>query len=679
MATPFLFRASLGLSCLLVYPNAMAMNDSVDIFELNLSQLMQITVTGATLTPLTINTAPSAVTVFRQQDIAHFGVTYLYELLNFVPGFQSQRIADSATSYGYGVRGRRNGSLAKEVLLVLDGQVLNDPRTGAANTGVRLLKLSNIERIEVIRGPGSALYGSGAYAGVINMVSQQHVNQVTVRGGEFGAKELGVSKTLSINDVSGHFNANVYEDDGQLFNVDDNFNSDPSVRIDTRDAYRVLDVNTALHFGGFKLGFIGQTTRADDFYSLETIANGFNNYRSQYYHGYGEYRFTWLTNISSQISVSSKWVENAFDTQASAAGAFFTISNPPSNDPLLLQALVQGRTHRLAWSNDMPLSTTASMQFGLELIENTEITSQANDNFNTDQLANGQYPIDYFGDLSHTTRSDTQDPQRNIGLYVQSLYQVSDTQQFNFGLRFDSNKQETLHTSPRIGWVHQLSDQHTYKVLYGEAFRASSLNESSAPDSFILKGNLNLKHETIRTLDLIYQYQQGDLAVQAGWYANQYNDPIVTAFTNTGGREFVNGASSDIQGIELEMNYAFSEKLSVRMTHSQLIDKPEIFFREADRQSSLALHWQHDQWWLDASGIVVGSRKTPQADQLVPLSGYELLYGQLGYQMHAQHEVSLNIANLLDVQFETPVQGNRLTEGTPNRGRMVSVKYVWSF
>ena len=78
MATPFLFRASLGLSCLLVYPNAMAMNDSVDIFELNLSQLMQITVTGATLTPLTINTAPSAVTVFRQQDIAHFGVTYLY-------------------------------------------------------------------------------------------------------------------------------------------------------------------------------------------------------------------------------------------------------------------------------------------------------------------------------------------------------------------------------------------------------------------------------------------------------------------------------------------------------------------------------------------------------------------------------------------------------------------------
>lgn len=679
MQSPLLSSALLGLTCLLNCPSALAMNEPVDLFELNLSQLMQITVTGATLTPLTISTAPSAVTVFRQQDIDHFGVTYLHELLNFVPGFQSQRNLDSATSYGFSVRGRRNGSLAKEVLLLLDGQVLNDPRTGSANSGVRLFKLANIERIEIIRGPGSALYGSGAYAGVINMVSLRNENQLTVRAGELGTKELGISKTLSLNEVSGHFNMNIYDDDGQLFNVDDNFNTDPAVRIDTRDAYRVLDVNTAIHFGGIKMGFIGQTTRADDFYSLETVANGFNNYRSQYYHGYAEYEFTWFKNISSQLSISTKWVESALDTQSSAPGAFFTISNPPSNDPLLLKALVQGRAHRFGWSNDMAINPMTSLQFGLEWIENTEITSQANDNFNTYQLSFGQFPIDYYGDFNHLTRSDPQPSQRNIGLYMQSLYQVSNSQQFNFGLRFDSNKRETLHTSPRIGWVHQLSDQHTYKVLYGEAFRASSLNESSAPNSFILKGNLNLKHETIRTLDVIYQYQREKFTLQAGWYANQFNDPILTAFTDTGGREFVNGESSDIQGVELEMHYAFSSQLTFRLSHSVLINKPESFFREANRQSSFALHWQRNQWWLDVSGILVGGRKTPQADQQVPLSSYELLYGQLGYQIHSQHEVTLNISNLLDSDFETSVQGSRLTEGAPNRGRVSTVNYEWSF
>jgi len=194
------------MATLLVSTGSVAQVES-DLFDLSLRQLMNLPVIGSTLTEETVSTAPSAVTVFDEQFIQSLGIEYLYELLNYVPGYQSHRTPDAPVAYGYSVRGRRNGGQSKEVLLVVDGQVMNDPRTGSANGAIRLMSVKPIERIEIIRGPGSALYGSGAYSGVINIVTRRDYQTLGIKMGPRG--EIGLSGNNTGDHAGWTLNSNI--------------------------------------------------------------------------------------------------------------------------------------------------------------------------------------------------------------------------------------------------------------------------------------------------------------------------------------------------------------------------------------------------------------------------------------------------------------------------------------
>ena len=88
------------LNCFLVWPIT-ARSSDVDLFDMGLRQLMNLPVEGSTRTQETVSTAPAAVTVFDAAFIKSLPVDHLYELLNYVPGMQSQRGADSGFSFGY--------------------------------------------------------------------------------------------------------------------------------------------------------------------------------------------------------------------------------------------------------------------------------------------------------------------------------------------------------------------------------------------------------------------------------------------------------------------------------------------------------------------------------------------------------------------------------------------------
>lgn len=120
---------------------------------------MDITVSGATLTSESLYSTPAAVTVFSRDQIQRMGISALYELMNLAPGFQVSR---SGSNSGYGSassRGRRIGPASAEVLLIVDGQRTTTQRTGGIIDFLEM-PVIGIERIEFIRGPGSALYGS---------------------------------------------------------------------------------------------------------------------------------------------------------------------------------------------------------------------------------------------------------------------------------------------------------------------------------------------------------------------------------------------------------------------------------------------------------------------------------------------------------------------------------------
>jgi vitamin B12 transporter len=133
------------------------------------SQVMPDTIVTATGIPSPAARVPSGVTVITRQEIEDFGYQTLAEALQTVPGM---RVVQTG-GIGQQASGFLRGSNSRHVLVLYDGVPVNDPAepNGAFNFGNELL--GDIERIEVVRGPGSSLYGSGAIGGVINLISRR--------------------------------------------------------------------------------------------------------------------------------------------------------------------------------------------------------------------------------------------------------------------------------------------------------------------------------------------------------------------------------------------------------------------------------------------------------------------------------------------------------------------------
>ena len=146
-----------------------------DLAKLTLEELSEIkvdTVYGASKRVQTVAEAPSSVSIVTLDDINKSGYRTLGEVLNGVRGMYSSY--DYSYTYG-GVRGfSRLGDYGVRVLLMVDGHRINDPIFGSAMFGQEfLLDVDLIERVEVIRGPGSSLYGNNAFFGVINVITRK--------------------------------------------------------------------------------------------------------------------------------------------------------------------------------------------------------------------------------------------------------------------------------------------------------------------------------------------------------------------------------------------------------------------------------------------------------------------------------------------------------------------------
>ena len=145
------------------------------LLNLSIQELMDIKISGSTLTDESILTVPSSVTVFTQADIRQLGVNRLTQLANFVPGFQSYRSDESGVQEMVSNRGRRLGAAGREILVLLDGTRLNNDYNGGAFANIPYITLANVERVEFIRGPGSAIHGANAALAVINIITQKKV------------------------------------------------------------------------------------------------------------------------------------------------------------------------------------------------------------------------------------------------------------------------------------------------------------------------------------------------------------------------------------------------------------------------------------------------------------------------------------------------------------------------
>jgi iron complex outermembrane recepter protein len=143
--------------------------ESPDPFALSPEQLFGAEVISASRAPESVWEAPAAIYVVTRSDIERAGVTTIPEALRLVPGLQVARI--NTSGWAVSVRGF-NAALANKLLVLIDGRETYDPLFSGVYWDVQDTAIEDIDRIEVIRGPGASLWGANAVNGVINIITR---------------------------------------------------------------------------------------------------------------------------------------------------------------------------------------------------------------------------------------------------------------------------------------------------------------------------------------------------------------------------------------------------------------------------------------------------------------------------------------------------------------------------
>ncbi|MCK5069376.1 MAG: TonB-dependent receptor plug domain-containing protein, partial [Desulfocapsa sp.] len=164
-----LVAISLGIPCLSVSSMA-TVEVGNDFFDMDIAQLMQITITSVARKPQNLSDSAAAVFVITQDDIHRSGVTSIPEALRMAPGLQVARVDSNKwaiTSRGFA------GNFANKLLVMIDGRTVYSPAFSGVYWDAQDTLLDDIDRIEVIRGPGATIWGANAVNGVVNIITKK--------------------------------------------------------------------------------------------------------------------------------------------------------------------------------------------------------------------------------------------------------------------------------------------------------------------------------------------------------------------------------------------------------------------------------------------------------------------------------------------------------------------------
>jgi iron complex outermembrane receptor protein len=158
-------------------------NPPANLFEMSLEELMKIPVVSSSRQEQKINKSSMAISIITADDIHYSGLTNMPEILQFSPGVDIVKF--NRYLYGVGIHGMHE-SISNHVVSLVDGRSANNPIFGGAEYNKLPLFLEDIERIEVVRGPGGAAWGANAFTGAINIITKEPENTL----GHFGSTTM---------------------------------------------------------------------------------------------------------------------------------------------------------------------------------------------------------------------------------------------------------------------------------------------------------------------------------------------------------------------------------------------------------------------------------------------------------------------------------------------------------
>ena len=635
--------------------------DEQDLFSLSFEDLLNVQVDIASKTSETLSSVPSTMSVFSRKQIQALGVDNAYEVMNFVPGMQSTRgdwVGAVPKDHARGVY-LDSGN----VLVMINGERVNESSFGKASVYMPYIPIEVIEKIEFIRGPGSALYGSNAFLGVMNIVTSKERNALQLvvgNNGRYGA--------------TGQFNTSFSDDTALFASFSYDQKGGESYPQGVKDPLEAIYLEAGVDYKKLQLRARYNETSLDEFLNLAGYSTQNQHTSDNTFVGI---KYNWINNDKLKLDSSYSYTKH----NISSAGLIAAFDDIP--DFLLGPA----------WqTTDSKFETELSYQFenqwqlaaGIEYAEAKQVEAGVRTNYYDDEsmlvIIDPAYyqqgivtVMDFpeFASLKYTFET--------YSAYGQLKIPYSDSLTLFVGARYDDVKDIDSKLSPRLAGVYVINPEHTVKVQYGESFRTPVTNELFSNDD-VTVGNPSLRSESVKTTELVWHYQTSELQANAVLFYNELNDFINIEPTQSNDAlfTFTNSFNTQNSGIELDGTWQSSKEFSVTGTYTQYFEDPinASFKRFASLVSSYNLSdsWQVSLNLLWRDKVEVSSVTGAHFKQ----SAYSLLGGSLKWQLNANSKLMLKVENLLGKKYNVfdPRMDNGAVAGTTED---LSLHYQFNF
>lgn len=571
-------------------------------------------VVTATRSAATVDDSLASVTVIDREEIERTQAQTVTELLGKTSGMQLANNGGRGKSSSLYLRGTNSD----QMLVLIDGIKVGSPTSGS--TAFQHLDVNQIERIEIVRGPRSSLYGSEAVGGVIQIFTRQGSQGLTPRFsagvGSNDSREVAVG--ASGGDENGWFSADLsdYSTDG--------FNAK------TADSY------------GYN--------KDDDGYDNRSWALN------------GGYRF------NDRVSAQFHWTRNEAENEYDGGSSYDDYSSEET-----LETLGGSLSLELsdAWSLDLTLgrSTDDATQYGdgdyLSHIDTQRDTLSvvSQHELNTSNVLS--WGVDYQDDRVKSSNDYAETSRDNTGLF--GLYQLYfGAQDLAFSLRTDDNEQFGRYNTGSIAWGLQINPDLRLFSSYGTAFKAPTFNDLYWPDEGWFKGNPDLEPEESRTLEIGLSATQGPVTWNASLYQTEVDNLIAY---DSSAASMVNVDKARIRGLELSAATRLAQwdlNASLDLMDPKDLEDDSLLDRRARQVLNLSADRDWGIWSTGASLQAVGKRQ----DGDETLRGYTVANLRVGYQLSRDWSLKARIDNLFNHQYETADGYNQ-----PDREFWLSINY----
>lgn len=665
--------------------------------------------------------APVVASIITAATIKAMGARDIDQILESVPGLHVSR---NPIGYNpiYSFRGVHTG-FNPQVLMLINNIPITNLFHGDRNLAWGGMPVEAISRIEVIRGPGSALHGADAFAGVINIITKNPTEagagELGLRRGSFNTYDLWLSGSSSLGQLELSTILEIHKTDGSKAQI----TSDAQTWLDqmtgtqaSMTPHRVnltrdnLDLRSTAVYKDITLrGGLQSRSNWGDGAGIAQVVNPNSKLSSRrynmdlHYHKQDVLPHLELEGSLSYFRTSQEVEGNLKLYPSGSTGPFFNADRSPllpdeQGKPEIFKYGVIGNPEifekhqrvslgaNYSGLEDHRLSLGAGYYMGhIDQVRETKNFCVPED-YDRFVVRSG---IKLF-DVTDTDLAFMPEGRRESSyIYIQDIWQLGNDWELTAGVRSDHYSDFGSTTNPRFALVWANTYRLTTKLLYGEAFRAPSFAESNLANNPVALGNPDLRPEKINSYELAFDYRWDiDDALTINFFHYDWDD-IILYKSDVGASTMTaqNAGRQTGYGFELELTRPLSRNLQInanfawqrsqdRLNKADAADSPE-------RQLYVNSRWQRDNWYLGIRANWVMNRNRSINDKRPTVKDF-LSVDFSARKIISEHlEVMLSVDNLFDGEILEPSPNGDPTpfieNDLPLAGRSLHAEIRFSF